>query len=94
MKKSLWALICIIPMIIVGLIKLIKQRKVPLQKEEQDVMETILNNQKRLEAACDNQEKTIQETMKLIEELRMRLNQPEYGVDPTTIDVHLEEVGA
>lgn len=94
MKKGLCALIKAIPLMVIGLIMTIKtvKRRRKLKKDEKEMMEKILKNQKRLYSVCDDQDRLVQETINTINELRERLNQPEYGEDPGTVDTSYDEV--
>lgn len=97
MKKRILAILCCgIPVLIGGLVKLIRTRKRKLKKEEEDIMNRILENQKRLEAACEDHDEMTRQTLEMIAELKKRLNEEkELGIDPMTIDVTIpEEVGA
>ena len=91
MKKGIWALLVAIPVAIAGLIKVIKTRKMKMKKADEDLMNQILEKQKLLCAACDDHEKMVNETIAQIEELKKRLDQPEYGIDPREIDISIPE---
>jgi peptidoglycan hydrolase CwlO-like protein len=96
MKKGilLSAVLAVGTMVIAGAKKLRKEKMKKETKEEDSMMSKIIENQKILSEACDSQEEMVQQAMKTISELKARLNEPEYGEDPTKMDISIPEMKA
>lgn len=103
MRKGLVILIIGSAVTVIGggieLIRWHKRKKVNqngsenLKKEDNDLMEKILDNQAKLVEACSQHEETIRCAVALADELKKRIDELDDGIDPREIDVSIEDFG-